>query len=219
MKVLIDKYTLRDKKMEKPSKEYLKNVHLTKNTGLEREVGEIDFLKIPCDELIKVLSNVEMIRLKREQNNKNANSLCSLTSEMFAFDKALKENFDIDTYCEHDELFELLKKYLVVIKDTKKYESFAKILNLTFKLKYTDYDGYEYDTFDEHSHYNVSQKDIDHDYVGDYELVLWRPLPMKLISAMKNEVAGLAGIKSKRTFDDFDSKHSNEEIDELSMQL
>ena len=181
----------KDAKLKKVDKKYLKNVKIiTDDDYRKREVGEIDLLKIPQDELIYVFNNMDKkndFRYKHNYDKKNAkwsSDYYDLTDEMDDFDTQLESNLGLDV----EKLFVLLKKYLNNA-DTKKYETFAKILNVTCELKYMDYDDYEYCDYNEHEH--PSQKDVDHNYVGTYELVVMKPIPLEIIQNIKDTVEKL----------------------------
>ena len=208
-------YKYKYKKSEKPKMEYLKNIKTVFDKhNREREVGEIDFLKIPCQELLKVLQDMRSINLRSE---KKAGDYSFIPEELNEFSKTLKEEYKM--YYGTD-LFELLKEYLQVIEDTKKYETFAKILNLTCKLEYTDYDSHIYDEDPEYVHEKApTQKEVDHNFVGDFNLTINKPIPMKVIGAMLKEVIAhrktLENAETKR----YDSKNSTEELDNLAELL
>ena len=111
-------------------------------------------------------------------------------------------------------LFNLLKEYLTRNENNDKHGAFVRLLNATCKLVYTDCDNYIYESYDEHPH--PTQNDIDHNMVGDYSLVLTRPIPFKIIKTMANEVTRLKETEKEKLFSDFDKKHSTAELNELN---
>ena len=210
--------TYRDKKMNKVAEKYLKNVRMVRDSDrLEREKGEIDFLKIPREVLIDVFDNIEELRYKHNYDKKSArwsqDDYYDLTDTMWDFDYEMKKNFNM----HEEELFKLFKNYLAKVADIQKYGNFAKLLSATCRLTYTDYDGYEYCDYDEHPH--PSQEDINHNFVGDYELVVMKPIPLKIIYAMKKRVSLLVKNEKEKSAKNFDKKYSLKELDDLEDNL
>ncbi|MBQ0017478.1 MAG: hypothetical protein KBT30_02480, partial [Clostridiales bacterium] len=64
-----------------------------------------------------------------------------------------------------------------------------------------------------------SQKDIDHNFVGDYELIVWKPIPMKIIQAMEDEIKRFNLFKLKHENIKYDDKYSTKKLDELCEEL
>ena len=221
MKVNTSWCSYKDEKLDKLDAKYLKNVEFIKDLDdRTREVGEINFLTIPAEKLIEVLNHVKELELEHNYHKKSANwsddDYYDLTDEMEEYRSALIGCLNM----YEKDLFDLTKKFIYlicVVKDTEKYETFAKILNATCKLSYMDYDDYEYCDYIEHPH--PSQEDVDHNYVGDYELLMNKPIPLKVIQAMKNEINKLEKIKIKKDTEEFDKKFSNEILDELTKKL
>ena len=210
--------TCKDEKLDKLDAKYLKNVKFIKDDYKRtREVGEVNFLTIPAEKLIEVLNHVEELKLEHNYHKKSAkwsdNDYYDLTDKMEEYRYALIECFNM----YEKDLFDLTKKFIDVVKDTEKYETFAKILNATCKLSYMDYDDYEYFDYDEHPH--PSQKDVDHSYVGDYQLLMNRPIPLKVIQTMKDEVKKFKITKINKDTEEFDKNFFNKTLDELTKKL
>lgn len=218
MKIKTSWCTCKDEKLDKLDAKYLKNVKFIKDDdNRTREVGEVNLLTIPAEKLIEVLNHVEKLELKHNYHKKSAklsdNDFYDLTDKMEEYRYALIKCFSM----RENDLFDLIKKFIHVVKDTEKYETFAKILNATCKLNYMDYDDYEHFDYDEHPH--PSQKDVDHNYVGDYQLLMNRPIPLKVIQTMNDEVKKFKIAKIKKDAEEFDKNFSNKTLDELTEKL
>ena len=184
--------TWKDAKLDKMDRKYIKNSKIIKDEyRRQREAGEIDLLKIPRDKLIYIFNNMdkeEDFRYKHNYDNENARRnqyYYDITDEMDSYDNLVREKFNID----NEELFELFKNYLIKNNDKKDYNTFTKILNATCKLNYIDYDDYEYSDYEEHE--RPFQEDVDHNYVGTYELVVMEPIPLEIIQNIKDTVEKL----------------------------
>ena len=204
--------TIREKELVKPDKKYLKNVKMTKDGyGRTREEGEIDMSKIPTKLLHYILKNdVEDFRLKRNYDLQREIDYDwqDETDEMCEFSDELQNKFGINA---QQDLFKLIKDYLYAIKDdAKKSQLFGMVLNLSCKLKYTDHDGYEYCTYSEHEH--PSQKDVNHNYIGKYEFIVWKPIPLKMIETMLVELKITKKGKSNKN-----TSSKEESFDEFEM--
>ena len=177
--------TEKDVKLKKVKKEYLKNVKMIEDDGLEREVGEIDFLKIPRKELLYVLNTMHGLRYKHnfddcsydEYDHKN-DDYYMMTDEMMDFESDLSKNFDM----YKEDLFDLFKEFTANISNKKEYQTFTKMLDKYCKLNYIDCDDHEYCYYNEHEH--PKQEEIDHNHVGEYEFIVTKPIPMKTIQSM-----------------------------------
>lgn len=209
--------TYKDVKLEKVDKKYLKNVRMKKDEdGLIREVGEIDFLKIPQNELIKVFKSMKELRLEHNYDKKNVkfdDEYYDITPDMWDYLYAIRKHFNMN----EKELFKLLRDYLTKNTDQEKYKNFASVLDATCKLRYRDYDDYEYSDYDEHPH--PSQEDIDHNYVGDYELIVMQPIPLKVIQAIRERVKVLTLANNDKEIASFDDKHTLPELNNFEDKL
>ena len=204
--------TYKDKKSDKPDIKYLKNIRKKLDwDNRKREVGEIDFLKIPCKDLLKVLQDVEGLELKSKVSDYGE---YEYPEELEEFDYTLTSKYKM---YYRDDLLGLLKEYLQVVEGTKKYQTFVKILNLTCKLEYRDYDNYEYCDYDEHPH--PGQEDIDHNYVGNFTFTIKKPIPMKVIGAILKEIKDHRKSQANAEADRYDKKNTSPELDELAEQL
>ena len=214
MRLKLNDHVVKDAKFEKVDSKYLKNVKTIKDEERrEREVGEVDLLNIPQKELVGIFNCMDDIAEAYTLRNLNDSLKIDnrdFGEEMYNYLDMLEKKLKMET----KDLFELLKDYLVKNKNEKKHEAFIRLLNATCKLAYTDYDDYEYDYYDEHPY--TSQKDIDHNFVGDYSLILVKPIPFKIINAIKDEVDKLEEKERQKTLNNFDKKHSTAELDELS---
>lgn len=208
---------IKDKKLNKLSTEYLKNIEtLYDDYDRIREVGEVNFLKVSSIELLDVLEHVEELKLKHNYNDEDASpcdyDFFDLTDEMENYECDLGICFNMD----EKDLFKLIKKYIRCVDNTKKYDTFAKILNTTCKLTYVDYDDHEY-------HYNEKKKplqtEVDSNYVGYYEFRLERPIPLKIIKAMLNELNIYKRIKTKKNTAEYDKYYLDKQLDELAEKL
>lgn len=218
MKIKTSWCTYKDEKLDKLDTKYLKNVKFIKDDdNRTREVGEVNFLTIPAEKLIEVLNHVEKLELEHNYHKNSAkwsdNDYYDLTDKMKEYSHALIKCLNM----YEEDLFDLIKKFIYVVKDTEKHETFAKILNATCKLSYMDYDDYEYFDYDEHAH--PSQKDVDHNYVGNYQLLMNRPIPLKVIQTMNDEVKKFKIVKIKKDTEEFDKNFSNKTLDELTEKL
>ena len=194
------------KPLDKLDEKYLKNVKFIKDDDdRTREVGEINFLTIPAEKLIEVLKHVEELKLehKLEHNYHKKSAKWSDNDYMEEYRYALIKCFNM----YEKDLLDLIKKFIYVAKDTGKYESFAKILNVTCKLSYMDYNNFQFEYFhpsDETGLLHPSQKNIDHNYVGSYQLLINKPIPLGIIQAMKDEVKKFKITKIKKDTEEFD---------------
>ena len=207
-----------DTKYDKVNKEYLKNVQMIKDDdGRQREVGEIDFLKIPRKDLIKVFRNTNEFRLKHGYDNKNIDytheDYYELTDEMWDFQTLLNKNLNLSV----QGLFGLFVDYLTFNTDEKKFDAFRKVLNETCKYTYRDYDDYCYDYHNEHPH--PKQSDVDHDHVGAYELIVMKPIPLKTIQKLLDNVQDHEDTATTKNTEEYDKKYSNKKLDELTKEL
>ena len=203
--------TYKDKKSNKPDKKYLKNIKTKIDMfNRKREVGEVDLLKIPCKDLLAIMKDIGEVEL----DNKKGSYLGDYPKELKQFDLDLQSKYKIDFY---DDLPVLLQKYLKVIENTKKYATFAKILNSTCKLVYMDYDDCEYNNCG--GIIMGTQEDVDHNLVGDFTLVIKKPIPMKVIGAMLKEIKDHRKTQANAEAEKFDKKNSSPELDELAELL
>ena len=192
--------------IEKPDKKYVKNIELVKdNYGLTREIGEIDFDAISKKELEKVFSSTFLL----EYGDENYKSY----ETMEKFGKAVKEYYGMS---EHDLLL-LFKEYLTKNKDLQKYGNFIKLLKLTCRLDYRDFDGNVYSNWDEHPH--PLQSEVKHDYVGSYQLVMLKPFPLRIIEAMKKRIVLIDKEEKDKQIADFDKKYSLQDLDEIEERI
>ena len=192
--------------IEKPDKKYVKNIELVKdNYGLTREIGEIDFDAISKKELEKVFSNTFLL----EYGDENYKSY----ETMEKFGKAVKEYYGMS----EQDLLALLREYLTKNKDVKKHGNFIKLLKLTCRLDYRDFDGNDYPYWDEHPH--PLQSEVKHDYVGCYQLVMLKPFPLRIIEAMKKRIALIDKEEKDKQIADFDKKYSLQDLDEIEERI
>ena len=209
------RFTYKYKKSQKPDIKYLKNIKTKLDKyNREREVGEIDLLKIPSKDLIAVMQDVWSVELKSE---KKSNGYTYFSQEIDEFKKTLKDEYNM--YYGTD-LRNLIKEYLQIVDGTKKYETLAKILNITCKLEYLDYDNHEYDEDPEYvKEPTPTQKEVNHNFVGDFTLTIIKPIPMKVIGAMLKETLqhkkGIINKKAER----HDKENSTQELNDLAEQL
>ena len=212
-------YTTKYLKSEKVDERSLKNVKMVKDgDSRNREIGEVDLINVSQKELIGVFGCLNNIKDSFNYLTISLNDgKCESNKEMEKYFNMLEKELNM----ESKDLFGLLKSYLVMNKNQKKYKAFTELLNATCKLVYEDYDGYVYYDYDEHPH--PLQKDVDHNYVGDYSLILVKPIPFKTIEVLKNgverlqqEVKRLQEKERQKTLNNFDKKHSTAELDELS---
>ena len=205
----------------KPNKldaKYLKNTKtIYDEFNRVTEISEVNFLTIPSKFLLDVLDHVDELRLKHNYDDENA-SPCDydyfdLTDKMETYQWALKKCFNMDTNC----LFTLIKKYICFVNNTNKYDTFAKILNATCKLTYVDYDNCEYCYYDK-TEQQASSK-VDSNFAGSYNLLLDKPIPLKIIRALTNEVDIYQSTKNKKDTTKYDKEFSDKQLDELAEKL
>ena len=217
MRIYFNDHEYRDAKFDKVDSRCLKNVKMVKDEkDREREIGEIDFYKIQKQDLVHVFNCMNKVVIGselRELSKTLINSDNVTNKEMSTYIDLIEEKFNM----EEEGLFNLLKDYLTKNKNIIKHGTFIKVLAATCRLVYSDYDNYKYDYYDEHPH--PMQDNIDHNLVGDYSLVLIRPIPFKIIEAMENEVTKLKRAEKEKKYSNFDKKHSTAELDELSNGL
>ena len=80
-----------------------------------------------------------------------------------------------------------------------------------------DYDDCEYNNCGEIV--MGTQEDIDHNLVGDFTLVIKKPIPMKVIGAMLKEIKDHRKSQANAEAEKFDKKNSSPELEELAEQL
>ena len=95
--------------------------------------------------------------------------------------------------------------------------NFIKLLNLTCRLDYRDFDGNTYSEWEEHI--RPLQSKINHDYVGSYQLVLLKPFPLRIIEAMKKRIALIDKEEKDKQIADFDKKYSLQDLDEIEERI
>ena len=200
----------RDAKYDKVNSRCIKNVKMVEDDeNRKREIGEIDFCKMTKQDLVQVFNCINDVVI-----DSNRVYLSNVLINKKA-DKELSNYMDIiEDKMGEKGLFNLLKEYLTRNENNKKHKAFVQLLNATCRLVYTDCDNYTYHDYDEHPH--PTQNDIDHNMVGDYSLVLTRPIPFKIIKTMANEVTRLKKTEQAKLFSNFDKKHSTAELDELN---
>ena len=206
MGVHLNDHARTDAKYDKVNSSCIKNVRIVEDDeNRKREIGEIDFCKMTKQDLVQVFNCINDVVIGSDLRclsdvliNKNV-------------DKELYNYMDlIEDKMGEKGLFNLLKEYLTRNENNDKHKAFVQLLNTTCRLVYTDCDNYIYESYDEHPH--PTQNDIDHNMVGDYSLVLTRPIPFKIIKTMANRVTRLRETENSN----FDKKHSTAELDELN---
>ena len=185
-----------NKKLSKLDVKYLKNIKtLKKESYIAHEIGEIDFLAIPANELIKVLNNVERLNFKHNYDKNDAKitdqNYYYLTNEMEKYRYSLMKNFKLN----EKSLFNLIKKFICVVKGTEKYQTFAKILNSTCKLSFMNY-GDRIDTSNQ-------KEDTYYKHIDKYTLTMKKPIPLEIVQEMKNEINKSEREKIKNDIDEF----------------
>jgi len=200
----------RDAKYDKVNSRCIKNVKMVEDDeNRKREIGEIDFCKMTKQDLVQVFNCINDVVI-----DSNRVYLSNVLINKKA-DKELSNYMNIiEDKMGEKGLFNLLKEYLTRNENNDKHKAFVQLLNTTCRLVYRDCDNYTYHDYDEHPH--PTQNDIDHNMVGDYSLVLTRPIPFKIIKTMANEVTRLKETEKENLFSDFDKKHSTAELDELN---
>lgn len=199
MKIETSWCTERDPKIDKINSEYVKKVEFVKDDeGRTRETGEIDFLKLPRREFIRIFKNLSIREDCRLKRNYDENKYLlgdfrygNLTDEMWDFEIKFRRQFKM----YWPDLFKLFYDYVIIVESKDDYKNFVEILNSTCRLTYRDYDGYEYSYYTEHP--RPKQEDIDHNYIGSYSFVIMKPMSLKFIKFMKDEVEGLNELQNE----------------------
>ena len=189
-----------NKKYDKPNKEYLKGItyYSTEEGKIWREFGFIDFLKIPANELLKVLENTLSDYNKSLKRDKGAEKGIYESNKNLCWE--LTFIFNINS----ENLHQLIIAYLKTIKDTKKYETFAKILNETCDLKYDDW--LDRNTHNWDDKFFGNQGDVDHEHVSEYHIYLKNRIPLDIIRFMNSKVK-MFKIKKEKDLSSWERSH------------
>ena len=194
-----------NEKYNKPNANYLKDITYCldedKFSKVYREIGYIDFLKIPAKELVKVLaktvSDFDKSILK-DGYNKLA---------FYAEDNEWGYTFRNALGIDNEDLLNLIIAYTNAIKGTKKYETFAKILDATCDLRYVDWqDKTKYNW--EGDQFLGDQKDVDHNHVSEFDIYIKNPIPLDIIRFMNSEVK-MFKLKKENKLNSYEQIYDN----------
>lgn len=189
---------------DKLDSKYLKDVELIKDEGLKREVGLVNYLTIPKDLLVNVLSKATLHNYVKNTDDRFSQEE---VNDLSKYEFELKKYLEMDLY----SLQLIIKKFLEGIDDDKIYENFVHILDLTTELAYIDQDSTK-------SGFS-SQKYIDHNHVGEYYFVVTKPIPFSLIMKMQEEIRYRKFRAVKDSMEKADSEYATEELNEFSQEL
>ena len=176
---------------------------------VKREIGYIDFQKIPAKDLLEVL---EMINTKSCLFGRNISDMrvgCDLACQDDPFYKEHIADHWVDNIncilgIKKRDVVSLIKAYAKKVDGTEKYEALGKVLSATLELRYQDWindDKYDWD-----DHFFGSQKDdVDHNSVSEYNLLIKNPIPFDIIRIMNKEVK-MFKLKDESELDSWEQK-------------
>ena len=182
---------------DKLPEEYLKDVETKKineDDLVDREVGRLDYMKMPKDLLLDVMDKAFL-------SSQHTEDLEQYKDELYQY-----LNMGLS------DVLSLFKDFLGLIDDDKVYNSFVHILDLTTQMIYICKDPAFINEISD-------AEETDQDKVGAYYFLVKRPIPFELINRLKKEIAEV----KQRAFEDGVAKASkgyfDEEIDEYSKDL
>lgn len=103
-------------------------------------------------------------------------------------------------------VFDIVKGYFEIVKDTPKYDVFRKLVSSTCTCKYRDYiidwSGY-----------------IGHDSIGEFTLVMNNPIPMNVLDKMREAIRKHHEAARNEEKEMFDTKYGTKELEEISRSI
>ena len=184
--------------------EYIDEYYLTKRKTIEddfgrkRYVGEVVLSTIPQLELNYVLSKIKDCNFHDNTEERN-------------YFLTIQKYLNINSA----ELLNIIKNYVEILKEKPEtYSIFSKIFSSTCKVTFIDYDQSEYSLFTK-----KTQSDIDHYKVGAYMLFVEKPIPLKVISKMKDEVDKYNALHREQDIKRYDKQNSSKELNDYAEEL
>ena len=180
-----------DAKLKKVNAEFIEKNHIVVDDGIKREIGYVDFLKIPAKELIEILENVNIKTLFGRNTNDKFVHCCLADPEDPLYVNNIADHWVYSVKqvlgITKNDVLNLIKAYAKSTNGTKAYEALGKVLSSTVELRYIDWintDKYDLDI----DYFFGTQKDVDHNSVSEYSLLIKKPIPFDIIRTMNKEV-------------------------------